>query len=106
MIRILITKHEKQYRGFCVSGHAGFAESGSDIVCAAVSALSIHTVNGIEAYTQTAVEYTSEDGLLTVNFPGELTTEAQVLMDAYVSSLKQTIQQYGRQYIHLEIREV
>jgi len=37
MIRIILYRHDQQYTGFCVSGHAGFAEAGRDIVCAAVS---------------------------------------------------------------------
>lgn len=106
MIHILITKHKQQYRGFSVSGHAGYAEAGSDIICAAVSVLSVHTVNGIEEFTTSSIDYTCEDGLITVNFSDDFTAEAKLLMDAYVSSVKQTIQQYGRQYIHLEIKEV
>ena len=38
--------------GFRVSGHAGYAEQGEDIVCAAISALVINTVNSIEAFTE------------------------------------------------------
>ncbi|MBL1227822.1 ribosomal-processing cysteine protease Prp [Enterococcus sp. BWB1-3] len=34
---------------FELSGHASAAEYGEDIICAAVSALTINTVNGIEA---------------------------------------------------------
>ncbi len=30
---------------FCISGHAGYAEQGSDIVCAAVSSMAFLTVN-------------------------------------------------------------
>ena len=37
------------YRGFSVSGHAGYAKRGQDIVCASVSSLVINTVNAIEA---------------------------------------------------------
>ena len=33
--------------GFTVSGHAGFAESGNDIVCAGVSSAVMLTVNAI-----------------------------------------------------------
>ncbi|MBE6677495.1 MAG: ribosomal-processing cysteine protease Prp [Ruminococcaceae bacterium] len=36
------------YTGFKVQGHAGFAPAGQDIVCAAVSAMTMLTVNLIE----------------------------------------------------------
>ena len=35
-----------------MQGHAGYAEPGQDIVCAAVSALVINTINAIEAFTE------------------------------------------------------
>ena len=35
-------------------GHAGYAEEGQDIVCAAVSALIINTVNSLETFTDDA----------------------------------------------------
>lgn len=37
--------------GFDISGHAGLADSGYDIICSAVSALAINTVNSIENLT-------------------------------------------------------
>ena len=37
---------------FLVTGHAGYAKYGKDIVCAAVSVLAQNTVNSIEHFTQ------------------------------------------------------
>ena len=34
--------------GFDITGHAGFAKAGEDIVCAAVSMLAINTINTLE----------------------------------------------------------
>ena len=36
--------------GFTVSGHSGYAEAGSDIVCAAVSSMTFFVCNAIEAF--------------------------------------------------------
>lgn len=47
MIRVLAYKREDAYIGFSVSGHAGFAEYGKDIVCASVTSAVQLTVNGI-----------------------------------------------------------
>lgn len=38
MIRVILWRNTIRRTGFCVSGHAGFAPAGQDIVCAAVSA--------------------------------------------------------------------
>ncbi len=51
MIQVTIYKNKNSDRiGFQISGHAGYADSGSDIVCSAVSALAITTVNSIEKF--------------------------------------------------------
>jgi len=42
----------KTLQGFNVDGHAGFADAGKDIVCAAVSAVIQTTMLGIKEYTE------------------------------------------------------
>ena len=44
------------YLDFLSKGHAGYAEEGQDIVCAAVSALIITTVNSLEEFTEEQIE--------------------------------------------------
>lgn len=39
MIRAYLYKKENYYCGFCIKGHAGYADYGNDIVCSAVSTL-------------------------------------------------------------------
>ena len=52
MIRVTVYKTRRhEYAGFDLSGHAGYEEAGHDIVCAAVSALVINTVNSVEQFT-------------------------------------------------------
>ena len=46
---ILYLDSTGNYTGFSVRGHAGYAEAGSDIVCAAVSALTTTCVNAMES---------------------------------------------------------
>ena len=45
MIKITIWCGEKGYKGFEVLGHSGYADIGSDIVCAGVSAVAQTAVN-------------------------------------------------------------
>ena len=47
MIRIKFLRHSGCVHGIECSGHAGYAEEGHDIVCSAVSALTIALANGI-----------------------------------------------------------
>jgi hypothetical protein len=43
MIQAVFYKNRSDYIGFTISGHSGYSELGSDIVCAAVSAVTLHT---------------------------------------------------------------
>ena len=52
MINITVKKRKGSYLDFLSKGHAGYAEEGQDIVCAAVSALIITTVNSLDAFTE------------------------------------------------------
>lgn len=62
MITASFVKKNGNYCGFRVSGHSGYSEAGSDIVCAAVSAMVGLTVNiitedlGIDALLETDEE--------------------------------------------------
>ena len=49
MINVVIYQNEKEEcTGFQTEGHAGYADPGQDIVCAAASVLIINTMNAIE----------------------------------------------------------
>ena len=45
MTKVTIFKQQGLYKGFEVSGHSGYADAGEDIVCAAISALTINCIN-------------------------------------------------------------
>ena len=53
MITITVKKRNGNYLEFVSKGHAGYAEEGQDIVCAAVSVLVINTVNSLRGVLQT-----------------------------------------------------
>ena len=51
---------EKDFSGFSLSGHAGYAEAGEDIVCAAVSSMTNLVCNAADAFG--AAAQICEDG--------------------------------------------
>ena len=66
--------------GFSVSGHSGYAESGSDIVCAAISAvvaMTEATVNDI-CGAKAKVRVKSEDARITLTLPTSCDEEESV----------------------------
>ena len=44
------------YTGIVMEGHAGYADEGEDIICAAVSALALNFFNSVEAFTEDGFE--------------------------------------------------
>lgn len=64
MIRISVA-HNEDTCSIVIEGHAGYAESGKDIICAAVSTLYLHLMNSITELTNaTGAEYLHGDSHL------------------------------------------
>ena len=75
--------------GFSISGHSGYAEAGSDIVCAAVSAVvamaecTINDVLGLAA----SVKVRAEDAFVSLRLPGSLGQTAESTCQALLTCL-------------------
>ncbi len=98
---ITVTFYESEtgrIRGFHFEGHAGAGEYGFDIVCSAVSALSIGCVNSIEALTEAGFdEEAAEDGgYLKVSLKPETADDhdAQLLLKSLALSISQMAESY------------
>lgn len=103
MITVTITKHNDLITGFELSGHAGWAEEGSDIVCAAVSALAINTVNSIEKFTEDAYvceEPDEENGFLSFSIenPSE---NASLILNSLELGLQSVAESYGKEFLEI-----
>ena len=85
MIKVTIYKTDRhEYAGFDISGHAEYSESGSDIVCAAVSAIVINTINSIDRFTDDKTSCVSDEE------SGEIPShDASLLLDSMVLGLEQ-----------------
>ena len=104
MVQITILKNKQgAYTGFTFKGHAGYAESGSDIVCAAVSVLVINTLNSIETFTKDVPEVHMDEkkGLIDCRFSNEICKETVLLLDSMILGLQSVEEEYGKKYIRL-----
>jgi len=106
MITVTINKKSNQYSGFTVKGHADYAEHGFDIICAAVSVLTVNTLNSIESFTEDAFSGEQKDGFISCIFPEELSEKSVLLMDSMVLGLTEIQNNYGKKYIRLIFKEV
>ena len=62
MTKIVFFRSGGTYYGFEEQGHAGYGEAGDDIVCAAISAMTMLVINTIEVAYASDVEYTIDEG--------------------------------------------
>ncbi len=97
------------YTGFSVRGHAGYAEAGSDIVCAAVSALTTTCVNAMESVAGVTPQVTGgADGALGAELPRGVSPsqwhDCQVLLGALRQGLADLAEGYPK-YVRLSIEE-
>ncbi len=105
MITVTIYKHSNQYKGFRCEGHAGYADEGYDIVCAAVSVLTVNTVNSIETFTEDAFSGEEKDGFISCMLTESVSHETTLLMDSMVLGLT-SIQENYDNYMQLRFKEV
>ena len=68
MTKVTFFKKNGVYYGFRESGHSGFADEGDDIVCAAISAMTMLIINAIEVSYASDVEYTIDDDSADITF--------------------------------------
>lgn len=108
MINVLIKKEGKLVKEISIDGHADFAEHGSDIVCAGVSAVSFGLINSIDELDDDVVFDISVNEDLTGHLTYrsiESTDKEQLLLESLIISLK-TIEANYSKFINIETREV
>ena len=90
--------------GFSTEGHTGYADAGSDILCAAVSSLTIFVVNTIETELNVPVvvderEDDEDNASITLEVPALF---SETLSDADKYAVRHLIESYRRQLIEME----
>jgi uncharacterized protein len=80
-------------RQFKVEGHAGYAEQGRDIICAAASVTAYTAVGALEDLAGIKNCYTENDGYFLCSIPAEITDSqkqvAGIILETTVIGFKQ-----------------
>ena len=61
MTKIIFYKWDNVFYGFEEKGHTGYGESGDDVLCAALSAMTMLLINAIEVAYACDVNYTIDE---------------------------------------------
>ena len=105
MINITVFRDDNGIcNGFQCMGHAGYADYGQDIVCAAVSVLVVNTINSIEEFTDDAIacEVKEENGDVRFEFTGDISSVSKLLVESMLLGLRGVEQEYGKEFIVIE----
>ena len=88
--------------GYRANGHSGYAEAGADIVCAAISALTQTTLNGLKNVLKAPVMFDQDDdrafieAILTPEASEDQIRQAQLLLVTLLEGLQAIQRGYPR----------
>ena len=109
MTKVEFFTQDDRITGFCCSGHSGYGEAGTDIVCAAVSAAvnltecTVNDVLGLEA----SVKVRQKDASITLKLPANLgqthESTCQTLLAALMVHFVQLAEEYPDHITVLEV---
>lgn len=112
MIKANFYRNNNKIYGFEITGHAGFAEEGEDIVCSAVTVLVINTINAIESFTDCHIICEADvekGGFVNLELPeikaGEESHDATLLLNTMYMGLTDIKKDYSK-YITITDKEV
>lgn len=111
MIRVDIYLSKGMIKGFNVSGHAEYEDTGKDIVCAGVSILTFNTIDTftdilkIKDYIQYTIEENDIELILKKELDKEKMHDAQLILQKYELGIQSILKQYS-DYIELYYTEV
>ena len=95
MITVTITEN-----GLTIDGHAGYAEIGKDIVCAAVSSTVITTINILLSLDNQSISYNDSRGLIIEVLKNDMTTKK--IINVLISNLYELEKAYPK---NIQIKE-
>lgn len=86
--------------GIEIHGHAGYAETGKDIVCAGVTALTQTLIRSMQGLTRDKVEYEVSPGRADIQY-GDLSEEGKLLVDSFFIGICQIADEFP-DYVRIE----
>ena len=107
MTKVEIFRKNGNIIGYKASGHSGYSEQGSDIICSAISTSLQMTLIGIQEVLKLKVDFKINDGFLDVdlkNISQDKLTQTNILTEAMAIFLKELTKQYPK-YIRLVEKE-
>ena len=101
MIKVKVIRTGGCITGFDVSGHSGYSEAGSDIICASVSSAAYMTANTVTDILSLNPVINEKDGSLSLSLRSDEAEKARDILEGFALHIKELAKQYP-DYIILE----
>ena len=116
MTKVVFFRSGGVFYGFEEQGHTGFAEEGNDILCAALSAMTMLIINTVEVAYASDVEYTIDEGATNIRVRskaalGEFEADERKryavsgIFMSYYYQLNELLEEYY-DYLDVEVKDV
>ncbi len=92
MIKVKIEKKNNKIENIFISGHSGYAEKGSDIVCAAVSSVVTTSINAILSFQKT-IEVTDDGNSMKIHI-----LEHDKITDTLIENMIDLLKEIEKEY--------
>lgn len=106
MTRVTVQWNGEAIEGLSMKGHAGFAEEGHDIVCAAASVLMTTCINALKTVAGTQPQVMVDEKVpriafsLPQNLDGQAAHDAQIILRTALQGIKDISEEYPK---HLKL---
>lgn len=90
--------------GIRICGHAGYAEHGKDIVCAAVTALAQTLIMSVEELTDDEIQYEISPGRVEIHYR-DLSEAGKLLVDSFFIGIERIAEAFP-QNVHKKMTEM
>ena len=107
MTTITFTKtSDDSYKIIECKGHAGFADYGQDIVCSAISVLTINLINSIDKFTDDKPDISQDEnkGIIAIRFSKSPSYDSDLLIRSYELGVDSIFREYGKKFLNIKFR--
>lgn len=98
MIEVSVFHSSSGICAFSMKGHSGYGEEGTDIVCAAVSAIAQYVIEALSHTLQLPCLSECREGLITFSFTEEATASQRKTAQPFLITLERTMQELSIPY--------
>ena len=95
-------------RQVIAKGHAGYAQTGQDIICAAISVIAQTTIGSLQDLAHLDIRFVLQDGHIELELPDPAGMQpekhliARTLTESLVIGCLQVRDSYGKQYVRVK----